>query len=94
MDQILLPALSGQLHDFQEFMRGEDLALNLPGESQLLLGAAPPKSSELSGSFRAANCPGNIYKKKIICWGKLGWMFHCSFVSEHVEADLLLLPSS
>lgn len=33
-------------------------------------------------------------KKKEIRWGKLGWMFHCSFVFKHMETDLLLLPTS
>lgn len=33
-------------------------------------------------------------KKKEICSGKLGWMFHRSFVFKHTETDLLLLPTS
>lgn len=65
MYQILLPALFGQLHDFQELKWGEDLAPNLPGESQLLL-RAPLKSSELSGSFPVANCPESILKKRSV----------------------------
>lgn len=62
MDQIILPALFGQLHNFQELKRGKDLAPNLPGESQLLLRVPPPKSSELLGSFPVSNCLEHIKK--------------------------------
>lgn len=62
MDPILLPALFRQLHNSEKLMGGEDLAPNLPRESQLLLGAPPPKSSKLLGSFPVVNCPESIKK--------------------------------
>lgn len=60
MDQIILPTLFGQLHNFKELKWGEDLAPNRPGESQLLFRVTPPKSSELLGSFPVSNCLESI----------------------------------